>query len=206
MPSSRSWTPRSERSVSKTAELEVKLQQAVDLRLSRRRGPESSEDLSSEGGQTTRGALSSCTSWESRSLTSRSSTSSTASLSQPARAGPWHCATSVQGRVRTHQSYAVELDVVQEINRAELALQGGKRSLWASFSRTPAERGRASVAGCIKKVVAHHRPGHLGDLDLDYGAGAAWMGETQLAGDSPAWALRRALPLPRSRPGWPGLD
>ena len=100
MPSSRSWTPRSERSVSKTAELEVKLQQAVDLRLSRRRGPESSEDLSSEGGQTTRGALSSCTSWESRSLTSRSSTSSTASLSQPARAGPWHCATSVQGRVR----------------------------------------------------------------------------------------------------------
>ena len=42
------------------------------------------------------------------------------------------------------------------------------------------------MAGCVKKIVANHRPNQLGELDLDYNAGAAWMGDTQLAGMGPS--------------------
>ena len=70
------------------------------------------------------------------------------------------------------------LEVVQEVNKSGLALQGGKRSLWCSFSRSPAERGKASVAGCIKKIVANHRANLLPELDLDYNAGSAWLSDT----------------------------
>ena len=70
------------------------------------------------------------------------------------------------------------LEVVQEVNKSSLALQGGKRSLWCSFSRSPAERGKASVAGCIKKIVANHRANLLPELDLDYNAGSAWLSDT----------------------------
>ena len=74
------------------------------------------------------------------------------------------------------------LEVVQEVNKSGLALQGGKRSLWCSFSRSPAERGKASVAGCIKKIVANHRANLLPELDLDYNAGSAWLSDSQVAG------------------------
>ena len=55
------------------------------------------------------------------------------------------------------------LEIIQEISKAGLELQGGKRPLWASFSKMPAERGRASVAG------SHHQ-------------GCAWLGDLQVAG------------------------
>ena len=48
------------------------------------------------------------------------------------------------------------LEIIQEISKAGLELQGGKRPLWASFSKMPAERGRASVAGSVKRIVVHH--------------------------------------------------
>ncbi|CAE7428891.1 unnamed protein product [Symbiodinium sp. CCMP2456] len=77
------------------------------------------------------------------------------------------------------------LEILQEVNRAELALEGGKRSLWSSFSKTPVERGRASVAGSIKKIVMGHRPNLVGELDTDYNQGAAWLGEDMVAGMGP---------------------
>ena len=77
------------------------------------------------------------------------------------------------------------LEIIQEINKASLQLQGGKRALWASFSRTPAERGRASVAGSIKKVVMNHRANLVGELDMAYNQGCAWLGDLQVAGMGP---------------------
>ncbi|CAE7455558.1 unnamed protein product [Symbiodinium sp. CCMP2592] len=74
------------------------------------------------------------------------------------------------------------LDIVQEVNRAKLTLQGGKRPLWASISKTPEERGRAALAGVTKKLVMNHRPGLVSELDLDYAQGAAWIGEYPVAG------------------------
>eukprot|EP00439_Symbiodinium_sp_Y106_P041235 s4246_g5.t1 len=74
------------------------------------------------------------------------------------------------------------LEVIQEINKASLALEGGRRPLRASFSKTPAERGRASVAGSIKKIVMNHRSNLASELDTDYNQGSAWLGDAQVAG------------------------
>ena len=70
------------------------------------------------------------------------------------------------------------LEIIQDINKTGLELQDGK----ASFSKTPAERGRASVAGSVKKIVMHHRPNLVGELDTDYNQGCAWLGDLQVAG------------------------
>ncbi|CAE7223910.1 unnamed protein product [Symbiodinium sp. CCMP2592] len=94
------------------------------------------------------------------------------------------------------------LELVQEINKADLALQGGRRNLWCSFSRSPAERGRASVAGCVKKIVAHHRATHPSELDLDYAAGAAWMGDMQLAGMGASTVSNTTSIETRAGPAW----
>ena len=60
-----------------------------------------------------------------------------------------------------HRTFGKSMEIIQDINKTGLELQDGK----ASFSKTPAERGRASVAGSVKKIVMHHRPNLVGELD-----------------------------------------
>ena len=88
------------------------------------------------------------------------------------------------------------LEIIQDINKTGLELQDGK----ASFSKTPAERGRASVAGSVKKIVMHHRPNLVGELDTDYNQGCAWLGDLQVAG------MGGFVGSPGGDPCWRGLD
>ena len=74
------------------------------------------------------------------------------------------------------------LRVLQVINAAKVELEGGARVLWCSFSRSPAERGRAAVAAVVKKALMRHAPGRLPDLDVEYSTGNSWIKDDQLTG------------------------
>ncbi|CAE7196595.1 unnamed protein product [Symbiodinium sp. CCMP2592] len=85
------------------------------------------------------------------------------------------------------------MKVLQTVNAGKVQLEGAAKTLWCSFSRTPAERGRASVTALIKKTVMRHCPARQDDLDLDYATGCAWVRDDQVAGmGQPPDECRRA--------------
>ncbi|CAE7715728.1 Pol, partial [Symbiodinium sp. CCMP2592] len=77
------------------------------------------------------------------------------------------------------------MKVLQAVNAGKVQLEGAAKTLWCSFSRTPAERGRAAVTAVVKKIVMRHCPTRQDDLDLDYAAGSAWVRDDQVSGMGP---------------------
>ncbi|CAE7029602.1 Pol [Symbiodinium sp. CCMP2592] len=74
------------------------------------------------------------------------------------------------------------LKVLQAVNGARVEVEGCAKPLWCSFSRSPAERGRAAVAAIVKKVLMTHAPGRACDLDVEFASGIAWIRDDQLSG------------------------
>ena len=74
------------------------------------------------------------------------------------------------------------LRVLQTINTSKVNMDGATRPLWSSFSKTPAERGRASLAAVVRKTVQRFAPQRAGDLDVEYTTGRTWIRDDQLTG------------------------
>ena len=74
------------------------------------------------------------------------------------------------------------LRVLQTINSSKVVLDGAARPLWCAFSKSPAERGRASLATVVRKVVLRFAPNRVSDLDVEYTTGKSWIKEDQLTG------------------------
>ena len=85
----------------------------------------------------------------------------------------------------TDQPRARMLHVIQIINASKVELAGGARPLWASFSKTPAERGRASLAAVVRKIILRLREPRLGDLEIEYNTGRTWIRDDQITGMGP---------------------
>ena len=74
------------------------------------------------------------------------------------------------------------LRVIQIVNDSKVNIQGAPRPLWASFSKSPEERGRAALAAVVRKSVLRAAPQRLGDLDVEYPTGRSWIKDDQLSG------------------------
>ncbi|CAE7462659.1 unnamed protein product [Symbiodinium necroappetens] len=95
------------------------------------------------------------------------------------------------------------MTIINAVNAAQAHLVGGEKPLWCSFSRTPEERGRASIPGFVKKVVMTHKPGAKDDLDLEYSSGMSWMDEAQLSGVGAAPSTEGVVKVDtKAGPGW----
>ncbi|CAE7037043.1 unnamed protein product [Symbiodinium sp. CCMP2592] len=96
------------------------------------------------------------------------------------------------------------MHVLQTINSSRVVLEGAEKPLWASFSKTPEERGRASLAAAVRKVVQRFQASRMGDLDVEYPTGRTWMKEDQLSGlgDPPAEVHHVRTVDTRAGPGW----
>ena len=80
------------------------------------------------------------------------------------------------------QPRARMMEIIQVVNSSKVTLEGGERALWCSFSKTPEERGRASLAAVVRKAVLRYAPPRMSDLDVEYPTGRTWMKEDQLTG------------------------
>ncbi|CAE7889037.1 unnamed protein product, partial [Symbiodinium necroappetens] len=96
------------------------------------------------------------------------------------------------------------LHIVQVVNSSKVTLEGAARPLWATFSKTPAERGRASWATIVRKVVLRCSPARLGDVEVEYLSGRSWIRDDQLSGmgDPPAELKNARVITTRAGPGW----
>ena len=72
--------------------------------------------------------------------------------------------------------------VIQVINTSQVQLEGAARPLWASFSKSPEERGRAALAAVVRKAVLRMAPDRMSDLDVEYPNGCTWIKEDQISG------------------------
>ena len=98
------------------------------------------------------------------------------------------------------------LEIITAVNSAKALLTGGDRPLWCSFSRTPEERGKASLPGFTKKVVMAHKPQAKEDLDVEYASGMSWMDDAQLTGMGEGPTTEGILKVDtRAGPGWVDL-
>ncbi|CAE7911667.1 unnamed protein product, partial [Symbiodinium necroappetens] len=93
------------------------------------------------------------------------------------------------------------MEVLTAVNGAQAQLVGAEKTLWCSFSRSPEERGKASLTGVVKKVVMTHRLGLKEELDLEYANGMSWLGEAQLSGLGEA-PHRATVVTTKAGPGW----
>ena len=76
------------------------------------------------------------------------------------------------------------LHVLQTVNASKVTLDEAARPLWCSFSKSPAERGKASLAAAVRKVVLRFAPTRVSDLDVEYTTGNSWIKADQLSGMS----------------------
>ncbi|CAE7944693.1 unnamed protein product [Symbiodinium sp. KB8] len=74
------------------------------------------------------------------------------------------------------------LHVLQVVNASKVQLEGSQKPLWAAFSKTPAERGRAALAAVVRKAVMRFGPHRQGDLDVEYTSGRSWIRDDQISG------------------------
>ncbi|CAE7340641.1 unnamed protein product, partial [Symbiodinium microadriaticum] len=74
------------------------------------------------------------------------------------------------------------IQIIQVVNTSKVQLEGSQKPMWATFSKTPEERGRASLAAVVRKAVMRHAPHRVGDLDLEYPTGRTWIRDDQLTG------------------------
>ncbi|CAE7233474.1 unnamed protein product [Symbiodinium sp. CCMP2592] len=74
------------------------------------------------------------------------------------------------------------LEIIQVVGASKVEIEGAVRPLWASFSKSPEERGRAALAAVVRKVVQRCAPHRMLDLDVEYPSGRTWMKEDQLSG------------------------
>ena len=72
--------------------------------------------------------------------------------------------------------------ILQAVNASKVSLEGAARPLWCSFSKSPAERGKASLAAVVKKAVHRFAPNRASDLDIEYPTGRSWIREDQITG------------------------
>ena len=113
------------------------------------------------------------------------------------------CNFQPRDRESASDTRARMMSIISAVNGAQAQLVGGEKPLWCSFSRTPEERGRASVPGFVKKVIMTYKPGAKDDLDLEYSSGMSWMDEAQLSGVGMAPAGDGVVKVEtRAGPGW----
>ena len=74
------------------------------------------------------------------------------------------------------------LHVLQVVNASKVQLEGSQKPLWAAFSKTPAERGRAALTAVVRKAVMRFGPHRAGDLDVEYTSGRSWIRDDQISG------------------------
>eukprot|EP00439_Symbiodinium_sp_Y106_P024539 s2410_g3.t1 len=96
------------------------------------------------------------------------------------------------------------MEVIQVINNSKVVLEGGDRALWCSFSKSPQERGKASLAAAVRKVVQRCAPHRMDDLDVEYHTGRTWIKDDQLSGlgDAPPDAPHARQIETRAGSGW----
>ncbi|CAE7776408.1 unnamed protein product [Symbiodinium sp. CCMP2592] len=74
------------------------------------------------------------------------------------------------------------MQVVQAVNASQVTISGAAKPLWATFSKTPEERGKAAVVSAVRKVVQRLHVPRMQDLDAEYGSGKCWVKDDQLSG------------------------
>ena len=74
------------------------------------------------------------------------------------------------------------IHVIQVINTSQVQLEGAARPLWASFSKSPEERGRAALAAVVRKAILRMAPERMPDVDVEYPTGRTWVKEDQISG------------------------
>ena len=98
------------------------------------------------------------------------------------------------------------LHVLQTVNASKVQLDGGARPLWCAFSKSPAERGRASLATVVRKAVLRFAPARVSDLDVEYTTGRSWIKEDQLTGMSDQTVVIRGARTVTTRGGEGWID
>ena len=98
------------------------------------------------------------------------------------------------------------LHVIQTVNAAKLEMEGGSRPLWASFSKSPEERGRAALAAVVRKIILQHAPHRIADLDTEYPTGRTWVREDQISGMGAAPPEARDARVVKTKGGEGWLD
>ncbi|CAE7422363.1 unnamed protein product, partial [Symbiodinium sp. CCMP2456] len=95
------------------------------------------------------------------------------------------------------------LEVITAINGAKASLAGSEKHLWASFSRTVEERGKAALPGFVKKVVMTQAPSLKSELDIEYSTGTSWIEDLQLSGMGKPLQPDHAMEIStKAGPGW----
>ena len=74
------------------------------------------------------------------------------------------------------------LHVLQTVNSSQVQLEGSTKPMWAAFSKSPEERGRAALAAVVRKAVLRTAPKRAEDLDVEYGTGRTWIRDDQITG------------------------
>ncbi|CAE7242656.1 unnamed protein product [Symbiodinium sp. CCMP2592] len=74
------------------------------------------------------------------------------------------------------------MQIVQAINASQVTITGAPKPLWASFSKTPEERGKAAVVSAVRKVLLRLHTPRMSDLDAEYNTGRCWVKDDQLSG------------------------
>ena len=94
--------------------------------------------------------------------------------------------------------------VFQTINSSMVTLEGVPKPLWCSVSKSPEERGRASLAAVIRRVVIRLAPHRQQDLDLEYKTGRSWIKEDQPSGmqEAPADVHSARVVKTKAGEGW----
>ncbi|CAE7349524.1 unnamed protein product [Symbiodinium sp. CCMP2592] len=96
------------------------------------------------------------------------------------------------------------LRIMQVVNAGQVQIEGAVKPLWASFSKSPEERGRAAVAAVVRKIVLKFAPQRIQDLDVEYTSGRTWIRDDQLSGlGDPVPEVRRSrVVTTKAGPGW----
>ncbi|CAE7386117.1 unnamed protein product, partial [Symbiodinium sp. KB8] len=98
------------------------------------------------------------------------------------------------------------LHILQVINASKVTLEGAARPLWCAFSKSPEERGKASLATVVRKAVLRFAPTRISDVDVEYTTGRSWIKEDQLTGMNDQGMVPRGVRQVSTRGGDGWID
>ena len=98
------------------------------------------------------------------------------------------------------------LHILQVINASKVSLEGAARPLWCAFSKSPEERGKASLATVVRKAVLRFAPSRISDVDVEYATGRSWIKEDQLTGMNDHTSVPRGVRQVSTRGGDGWID